>query len=182
MNIKRSKIPRSLLTGSARSRPNPKTDGSTYIFIIHYFCYPFHIASMLKRDNITLFIENCFATTFSRDNFTLVTDFFENIANFRNLNDAMRRLQSITNQPRTDPPLFTDFNAANMRKILKLQQYRRPYTQLYNRRCNAALLLHHTHFCSRDQQIFTEYFFLCREIMTKNVTFWHYKDNHRYSR
>jgi hypothetical protein len=38
LNIKRSKIPRSLLPGSARSTPNPKTDGSTPILVVktHY--------------------------------------------------------------------------------------------------------------------------------------------------
>jgi hypothetical protein len=80
---------------------------------------------MLKRDYITVFVGNYFATMLSRDNFTFLTDFFENITTFRNLIVSFRQLPSKLPACQTIPIqrrcgaatfLFTNFNAANNKR------------------------------------------------------------------
>ncbi len=75
LNVKRSKIPRSLLPGSARSTPNPKTNGSTPILIVKTMVsFSNHVND--ERDNITVFFDNYFATTLIRGNFTLTDSLY----------------------------------------------------------------------------------------------------------
>jgi hypothetical protein len=76
---------------------------------------------MLKRDNITVFFDNYFATTLIRGNFPLTdycSDFFKNIANFQNSVVSLRRLQSKLPNPTNTVELTTLTNVT--------RQYRAP--------------------------------------------------------